>query len=249
MRRQGAAGFTLIELLVVIAIIAILAAILFPVFAQARESARQTTCLSNQKQIGLSVAMYLQDYDNTYPSQPSDGLLTLAAGGKTSTYYDELLPYQKSQQIWICPSDLPNSGDKATLRPPAMGYHMNGNLITKVGLSEASVAAPSNCLLMRESGAGVVWREAYLRPYIAGCDDTFCASNDAVWRANVGCTNSASAAGDRAGPHKDGYNMLCADTHAKWFRPEAAIELAQFPEDTGRSLKVNHPKANPPCFK
>ncbi|MGQ9487030.1 MAG: prepilin-type N-terminal cleavage/methylation domain-containing protein [Armatimonadota bacterium] len=60
-------GFTLIELLVVIAIIAILAAILFPVFAQARESARQTSCTSNQKQLALSVLMYAQDYDETFP--------------------------------------------------------------------------------------------------------------------------------------------------------------------------------------
>ena len=85
------------------------------------------------------------------------------------TYYDELLPYQKNQQIWICPSDLANPSNdphgKPTLKPPAMGYHMNGNVITKTGLAEAVVAAPSNCLLMRESGAGSVWFEAYLRPY------------------------------------------------------------------------------------
>jgi prepilin-type N-terminal cleavage/methylation domain-containing protein len=64
-RRQG--GFTLIELLVVIAIIAILAAILFPVFAQAREKARSSSCLSNQKQTALAFSMYAQDYDETYP--------------------------------------------------------------------------------------------------------------------------------------------------------------------------------------
>src|SRR3989440_9152207 len=66
-------GFTLIELLVVIAIIAILEAILFPVFAQARESARQTNCLSNQKQLGTGLMMYAQDYDETLPAWPFDG--------------------------------------------------------------------------------------------------------------------------------------------------------------------------------
>ncbi len=238
MRRR--IGFTLIELLVVIAIIAILAAILFPVFAQARESARQTTCLSNNKQVGLCVAMYIQDYDQTFPAQSKDGVLTVAAGAKTpvQNYYDELQPYCKNQNIWYCPSDQPNTGEKLGLQPPAMGYHMNGNLITAGGLAEAAVAAPSNCLLMRESGAGFVYKEAYLRPYSKGCDDTFQGSNNTVWYS-----------GGKAGPHKNGYNMLVADTHAKWFRPEAAIELAQFPEDTGKSTKALHPKANPSCFQ
>lgn len=64
---QSRSGFTLIELLVVIAIIAILAAILFPVFAQAREKARSASCLSNTKQLGLGLVMYVQDYDETFP--------------------------------------------------------------------------------------------------------------------------------------------------------------------------------------
>jgi prepilin-type N-terminal cleavage/methylation domain-containing protein len=232
MRRRE--GFTLIELLVVIAIIAILAAILFPVFAQAREKARSATCLSNNKQIGLSVALYLQDYDSTYPSQKGDGIFVFAAQGKDQgqNYYDELMPYVKNGPVWICPSDILNANDKlARLAPPAMGYHMNGNLITAAGLSEAAVAAPSNCMLMRESGAGIVWRQAYLRPYANGCD------------AIVGWKGP----GGKNGPHMDGYNFLLADTHAKWFSDTASLNLSQFAEDTGRSTKPLHPKANPPC--
>jgi prepilin-type N-terminal cleavage/methylation domain-containing protein len=224
-------GFTLIELLVVIAIIAILAAILFPVFAQAREKARSATCLSNNKQIGVAVAMYMQDYDTMYPAQRTDGMVTLAAGGKEGTYYDALAPYIKNGQVWLCPSDIPNSNNKAKLAPPAMGYHLNGNLITKTGLAESSVAAPSNCMLMRESGAGITWFEAWLRPYPGGCDAIV------DWKGP----------GGKNGPHMNGYNFLLADTHAKWFTDRASLELAQFPEDTGKSTKALHPKATSPC--
>ena len=80
MKSRKTTGFTLIELLVVIAIIAILAAILFPVFAQAREKARAARCLSNNKQIGIAVQMYLQDYDNSYPAQKADGVGKRVAG-------------------------------------------------------------------------------------------------------------------------------------------------------------------------
>jgi prepilin-type N-terminal cleavage/methylation domain-containing protein len=227
-------GFTLIELLVVIAIIAILAAILFPVFAQAREKARSSTCLSNNKQIGVAVAMYTQDYDNTYPAQARDGVFVFGAKNRDQglNYYDELMPYCKNGQIWLCPSNILNSNDKASrLAPPYMGYHMNGNVITPTGLSEAAVEAPANCMLMRESGAGIVWNQAWLRPYPRGCD------------AIVGWKGP----GGKNGPHMDGYNFLLADTHAKWFTDVASLNLSQFPEDTGRSTKALHPKANPPC--
>src|SRR5438552_2209807 len=162
--RRERAGFTLIELLVVIAIIAILAAILFPVFAQAREKAREATCLSNNKQIGLAVQMYMQDYDNTYPAQKADGVFVFAAKNKDQgqNYYDELAPYIKNGQVWICPSDKLNPNDKnARLAPPSLGYHMNGNLISATGLTEAAVAAPSNCQPMREAGRGYVWLQSW----------------------------------------------------------------------------------------
>jgi prepilin-type N-terminal cleavage/methylation domain-containing protein len=100
-------GFTLIELLVVIAIIAILAAILFPVFAQAREKARQTSCLSNEKQMGLGVMMYVQDYDETYPMAYYyiNGATSAAGYVQWTGLVD---PYAKQLRgnatIWVCPS-------------------------------------------------------------------------------------------------------------------------------------------------
>jgi prepilin-type N-terminal cleavage/methylation domain-containing protein len=105
-RRGTRSGFTLIELLVVIAIIAILAAILFPVFAQAREKARAISCLSNIKQMGLSLAMYTQDYDELFVGmiEGTNDPLLVAAGKGDYYFWPKLLdPYTKSWQIYKCP--------------------------------------------------------------------------------------------------------------------------------------------------
>jgi len=99
-RRHGS-GFTLIELLVVIAIIAILAAILFPVFAQAREKARQTQCLSNAKQLGLATMMYVQDYDETYPRLYLYNTPAPRASWATYSWQDAIAPYVKNGSITV----------------------------------------------------------------------------------------------------------------------------------------------------
>ncbi len=95
-------GFTLIELLVVIAIIAILAAILFPVFAQARAKARQAACLSNMRQIGLAVRSYTDDYDGMIP--PTEIIIGTGPGSKVAAWPSLIYPYVKSQDVFLCPS-------------------------------------------------------------------------------------------------------------------------------------------------
>ena len=97
--RTHARGFTLIELLVVIAIIAILAAILFPVFAQAREAARKTSCMSNHKQYSAATMMYVQDFDETFPQS------AYFAGTCIATFYSVVQPYVKNAQVNQCPSE------------------------------------------------------------------------------------------------------------------------------------------------
>src|SRR5213594_1534382 len=104
MRRDQKTAFTLIELLVVIAIIAILAAILFPVFAQARERARMANCVSNMRQIGTSLMMYVQDYDETYPYIRFH-VQDANKGPHTYIWRNAIRPYLKNLDVLACPSN------------------------------------------------------------------------------------------------------------------------------------------------
>lgn len=112
-------GFTLIELLVVIAIIAILAAILFPVFGRARENARRSSCQSNLKQIGLGVMQYTQDYDEKYPMRYYGGATPVAVQNANS-WRRQIFPYVKSAQLFSCPSNTNNTGVAEDSDPATM---------------------------------------------------------------------------------------------------------------------------------
>jgi prepilin-type N-terminal cleavage/methylation domain-containing protein/prepilin-type processing-associated H-X9-DG protein len=121
-------GFTLIELLVVIAIIAILAAILFPVFAQAREKARQITCTSNVKQFGLAILQYAQDNDETMPiayavSHQYGPLTAVSNGGQQQGVHWEIMPYVKSDKIFLCPDDAGFEATGANADTPPNGVN------------------------------------------------------------------------------------------------------------------------------
>src|SRR5436309_4689812 len=127
MHRAGKSAFTLIELLVVIAIIAILAAILFPVFAQARDKARMSSCLSNERQLGTALMMYVQDYDETFPYIRFH-FNSAQKGTFTYVWKNAIRPYLKSKEVLACPSNptgrtIPGmpTPDARSLDPPPGG--------------------------------------------------------------------------------------------------------------------------------
>jgi len=221
---QGARiGFTLIEILVTIAIIAILAAILFPVFARARENARRASCMSNLKQIGLGIMQYTQDYDERMPSN----YVRVGTGGSIYKYWPDLLqPYVKSYQVFVCPSDsdpitqihnrgagdpnplivsyAPNgvracsAADMASLHFPAVSNSTAPILYAGLSQSIVGLEEPSTTILITEKQADT--------GSIANIDD--CNNTDLA----------PDATREVPARHLDGTNFLFADGHAKWLQ-------------------------------
>src|SRR5262249_32551442 len=166
--RDQKQGFTLIELLVVIAILGILAAILFPVFAQAREQARKSSCLSNMRQMGLALDMYSQNYDEMLPpyqdavydfANPDPATRIRADGPWRPNYLWCLQPYLKNQQIQACPSVTRNEGAQE-VTPYSRGSYMGNGAI--MGKPLAAISSPADMVYMQEYR--LLTRVAWLRP-------------------------------------------------------------------------------------
>lgn len=215
------AAFTLIELLVVIAIISILAAILFPVFARARENARRTSCQSNLKQIALGIFMYKQDYDEIFPKRNIN-----AASRTTATnpygWADALNPYLKNTQIFKCPSSSAGNagvGDESGLKPgpEARGYSdywINTNITNKL---DAALEAPALIVLLGDyGGSSTTGNATTARSSTRGFAES---------GYNGTCADSANNANSLARipvkgykTHLEGTNYAFADGHVKWLK-------------------------------
>ena len=224
-------AFTLIELLVVIAIIAILAAILFPVFAQARAKARQTACLSNMKQIGTALMMYTQDFDETYPVNNFSYGNSIPAF--LSAWMIHLDPYMKNLQVFECPDTrVPSSrtvipvGTK-TYRLPDRSLGANEWVVGRVGWT-----AHTNGTGLSPFAVASLGRPADM-PLVADC--VYLLFNDPRRIANAGFagspwytmpTSATEVMSPRHGRHDEGSTIVWGDGHASW-RNKRAVGVLQ----------------------
>jgi len=218
-------AFTLIELLVVIAIISILASILFPVFARARENARRASCLSNLKQIGIGVMMYVQDYDETYPA--SKNYVT------GDSWYNIVQPYIKSEQVFICPNGYTDN--------IALGnYGANYEILTFLGSSGAPtvITTPPLKMAALQSASQIYMIMDYGHSFVRYSNIYDHSGADWDYLPGMGeggatCTvTEYSAWGGRIndcqnGRHFGGVNISFADGHAKWIKSAVVVGAAR----------------------
>lgn len=249
-------GFTLIELLVVISIISILAAILFPVFARARENARRTSCLSNLKQIGLGFRMYTQDYDGRYPygyalnydgenrkpivdtdsSRPS-GRFTVTgypsgeAMGKLKTWMDLIYPYVKSVGIFVCPS-----ADASDRTMPSYGYNQ----------AFGSLGSDSFWYL---SDASRYWLPVLESEVQRPSEVAVVVDYNRRESPRAAPNHMTNLTYYRPIPHLDGGNRVYVDGHAKWL-PRGKIHMpdTEIAYCRGRDVTVAQYNANPAAY-
>ncbi|BDI28380.1 hypothetical protein CCAX7_004310 [Capsulimonas corticalis] len=206
-------GFTLIELLVVIAIIAILAAILFPVFAKAREKARQITCASNLKQLGLGFLQYTQDYDEMLPYRSG-------STGAQVIWPVTIMPYLKSIAVFSCPDDSTKSSAGFAQNPP-LSYAANQNVITSPGNAIPSFNAPASTVLLAEQVNNTIdFKTTTYSNYDTICM-TFGRPGWGVELVTGYMGGSNSAKWSRPARHTEASNFLALDGHVKWVRGAA----------------------------
>lgn len=236
-------GFTLIELLVVIAVIVALTVILVPVFTpQMKESAREINCLSNMKQLGTGLAMYVQDYDETYPNYRFLPLGSQNRGDFEQNSWKSMLePYTKNKQIFVCPNnpsrktasddpeykisyaantalnprDYPAHSSTPPIPRTAKGSGIFGNERSP-GVKTSDVVSPAKCIALVEM--------AHLT------QNNFCvdiADDGAPRKGENGQTVRAYSDALFTG-HKGGSNYVFADTHAKWLKPTQTNSTANF---------------------
>ena len=211
---QRKSGFTLIELLVVIAIIAILAAILFPVFAKAREKARQASCESNLKQIGLAFMMYIADYDQKYPHHWSHNCGAALAAPQDPDWKEKVYPYVKNTQLFSCPST-----DFGIRRGAGCNNRTNGTMPDGYGV---------NCGVQNVPGQSDNPANTGLRGPVVAPQFPACAEADiqdvagTILAFDCGCIMVCGRNWDQAGQiafaHNEGCNVLFCDGHVKWQR-------------------------------
>lgn len=239
-------GFTLIELLVVIAIIAILAAILFPVFARARENARKSSCQNNLKQLALGFKQYINDFDERYPLVASEATGS-ATGVPPYGWADSLQPYIKNTQVYQCPSDTAEGADDPRVEGYT-DYWYNRNFVRWIpragtaivtGANESMLQASSQTIIAGDGGGSTGNATGSARYAICGLAGdinptlgtpispgttinsngaSLGAGSDACGAQPTGTTQTAPAAYPAAQLHLDGANFAYSDGHVKWQR-------------------------------